>query len=188
MLCLCTVLCTGGLGFKFPPYPPALSPTPPPPPVSKFRPSLGLVLPTEAGATRAQTAPLDAVPFDEVVDRRGTGSIKWEGRAGELVGDGTDVIALWVADMDFVVAQPITHAIMTRAAHGIFGYTGASKQLVEATLKRLEVIYKSHGLPTAEWIRWQPGLAPGLSHAVRATCLHESDQVNSPPPPPPPPR
>lgn len=37
--------------------------------------------------------------FDEVIDRRDTGSLKWH--------YSDDTIALWVADMDFKAAPPI---------------------------------------------------------------------------------
>ena len=54
--------------------------------------------------------------FDEVVERRGTGCVKWD----ECPGD--DVIPLWVADMDFRVAPAIQKALEQRVAHGVFGY------------------------------------------------------------------
>lgn len=53
--------------------------------------------------------------FDEIVDRRNTGSLKWDIPEGEL--------PMWVADMDFKTAPEITEAIMKRAGHGVFGYS-----------------------------------------------------------------
>ena len=53
--------------------------------------------------------------FDELTERRGTGSMKWDVPEGEL--------PMWVADMDFETAPEIREALMKRAAHGIFGYT-----------------------------------------------------------------
>lgn len=41
--------------------------------------------------------------FDEIIDRRDTGSFKWH--------YSDDTIPLWVADMDFKTAQPILAAI-----------------------------------------------------------------------------
>ena len=41
--------------------------------------------------------------FDEVVDRRGTGSYKWD------VGDGE--LPMWVADMDFPTAPAVQKAL-----------------------------------------------------------------------------
>lgn len=53
--------------------------------------------------------------FDEIICRRGTGSVKWdEAREG--------VLPMWVADMDFAVAPCIQEAIRQRAQHPIFGY------------------------------------------------------------------
>ena len=51
--------------------------------------------------------------FDTVVDRRNTGSLKWDVRENEL--------PMWVADMDFKTAPAITEAIIERAQHGIYG-------------------------------------------------------------------
>ncbi|MCD8106197.1 MAG: pyridoxal phosphate-dependent aminotransferase [Lachnospiraceae bacterium] len=53
--------------------------------------------------------------FDTIIDRRNTGSLKWQVGEHEL--------PMWVADMDFETAPQIRAAIEKRAAHGIFGYT-----------------------------------------------------------------
>lgn len=54
--------------------------------------------------------------FDEMVNRRNTNSLKWdETIEGEL--------PMWVADMDFKVADEIREAIMVRFANGVFGYS-----------------------------------------------------------------
>jgi len=54
--------------------------------------------------------------FDELVNRRGTNSVKWD----EEKEDG--IIPLWVADMDFLAAPAIRRAVEERAKHGVFGY------------------------------------------------------------------
>ena len=53
--------------------------------------------------------------FDELIDRRQTGSIKWSGSPNEL--------PMWVADMDFKAAPAIIEALHQRIDHGVFGYT-----------------------------------------------------------------
>ena len=55
--------------------------------------------------------------FDELVERRGTGCVKWD------ESKYPDVIPLWVADMDFKAAPAILEAVRKRAEHGVFGYT-----------------------------------------------------------------
>ena len=55
--------------------------------------------------------------FDEIIERRGTGCVKWDEMAD------AEVIPLWVADMDFAVAPAIQEAIRQRAEHPVFAYT-----------------------------------------------------------------
>ncbi len=55
--------------------------------------------------------------FDELVPRRGTNSYKWDSDAD------SDVLPMWVADMDFRTAPAITDSLTARASQGIFGYT-----------------------------------------------------------------
>ena len=47
--------------------------------------------------------------FDQVIDRSGNFSAKYDERRKKFGTD--DVIPLWVADMDFAVAQPIMDAM-----------------------------------------------------------------------------
>ncbi len=53
--------------------------------------------------------------FDQVIDRRGTDSVKWNLFA-------PDVLPLWVADMDFPAPPAVIDALHQRVEHGIFGY------------------------------------------------------------------
>ena len=59
--------------------------------------------------------------FDEIIDRRGTASIKYDFAAER--GYPSGVLPFWVADMDFRAPAPILDALTRRTAHGIFGYT-----------------------------------------------------------------
>ena len=59
--------------------------------------------------------------FDRVVDRSNNFAAKVE---ESVLHYGTnDLIPLWIADMDFPTAKPITDAIIRRAQQGIYGYT-----------------------------------------------------------------
>ena len=53
--------------------------------------------------------------FDTVIDRRNSGSMKWDVKEGEL--------PMWVADMDFKTSSCVEDAIVEWARHGIFGYS-----------------------------------------------------------------
>ena len=90
--------------------------------------------------------------FDEIIDRRDTGSFKWH--------YNDDTIPLWVADMDFKTAQPILKAIEQVAQHGILGYTIPTEPLYQA-------IIDWHGSRYDLWLDQQdilfsPGVVPSL--------------------------
>jgi cystathionine beta-lyase len=53
--------------------------------------------------------------FDEPVDRRGFGSVKWD-----TFREG--VLSMFVADMDFRTSPQIIEVLEAKIHHGIFGY------------------------------------------------------------------
>ncbi len=87
---------------------------------------------------------------------------------------GTDVLPMWVADMDVQCAEPILRALHERIDHGIFGYAVASKETTAAVIDWLKNRYGWHIQP--EWIVWTPGLVPALNVICRAFATHD-DQV-----------
>ena len=96
--------------------------------------------------------------FDQVIERRGTGSIKWQRY-------GNEVLPLWVADMDFVSPEPIVKALHERVDHRIFGYTGPGDELVSVIRERLKRLYQ-WDVP-AEQIVFLPGVVTGLNLAFQ---------------------
>jgi cysteine-S-conjugate beta-lyase len=105
--------------------------------------------------------------FDTPVDRRGTGSFKWD-RYGKR-----DVIPLWVADMDFRSPPAVVAALEGRAAHGVFGYTHATDELEAAVLASLARDY-SWEVPVT-WLVWLPGLVSGLNVVCRTVGVPGDD-------------
>lgn len=55
------------------------------------------------------------------VDRRGTGSVKWDIQRFRYHAEG--LTPFWIADMDFAVADCVTEALSKRVEHPVFGYT-----------------------------------------------------------------
>jgi cysteine-S-conjugate beta-lyase len=53
--------------------------------------------------------------FDTVIERRGTGAVKWDATA-------VDTLPMWVADMDFAAPPGVVEALQRRVAHPVFGY------------------------------------------------------------------
>ena len=66
--------------------------------------------------------------FDEVIDRRGTHSSKWD-TMEELYGVSPDSgLSMWVADMDFRAPKIIQEKLHGINSHGIYGYYGDYKE------------------------------------------------------------
>ena len=109
--------------------------------------------------------------FDKIIDRRHTTCEKWDKYAG------TDVIPMWVADMDFQSPPPVMDALRRHIEHGIFGYQcDPQPELVEVVLAMLKSRYDWE--VEADWLIWIPGLVTGLNLACRATG-EEDDEVIS---------
>ncbi|WP_201545090.1 MalY/PatB family protein [Psychrobacter immobilis] len=109
--------------------------------------------------------------FDEILDRRDTGSVKWH--------YSDDTIPLWVADMDFKAAQPILNAIEQVSQHGILGYTVPTEPLYQA-------IIDWHGSRYDLWldkqdILFSPGVVPSLALMTNVfTEAGDAVMVNNP--------
>ena len=66
--------------------------------------------------------------FDEIIDRRGTHSSKWD-TMEELYGVSPDNgLSMWVADMDFRAPEVIQRKLRSISAHGIYGYYGDQEE------------------------------------------------------------
>ena len=109
--------------------------------------------------------------FDEVIDRRGTGSLKWH--------YSDDTIPLWVADMDFKAAPPILNAIEQAVQHGILGYTKPTEALYDAIIEWHGSRYEL--LLAKENILFSPGVVPSLALMMNVfTEVGDAVLVNDP--------
>jgi cystathionine beta-lyase len=110
--------------------------------------------------------------FDTVRDRRGSDSAKWN-----KYGDG--VLPLWVADMDFVSADPILRALHERVDHGFFGYAFAAEEFCQTIRLRLQNLY---GWEVGEEdLFFLPGLVTGLNFAFHAYSASGEGVLVQPP-------
>ena len=97
--------------------------------------------------------------FDEIVPRTGTNSYKWDSAVG------TDVLPMWVADMDFRTAPVIIEALRQRVEHGIFGYTQVPDAYYEAVTGWFE---RRHGWQIRkEWMIYTSGVVPAISAVIK---------------------
>ena len=109
--------------------------------------------------------------FDKLVERRGTGSYKWDVPEGEL--------PMWVADMDFQTAPCVRAAIEKRAAHGVFGYNVVPEEWYEAYRGWWES--RHHFRIEKDWLIFCTGVVPAISSIVRkVTSVGENVVILTP--------
>lgn len=105
--------------------------------------------------------------FSTIFNRRNTFSAKWDMlKQVYAIEDDTDVLPMWVADMDFALAPVIQEAIHKRLEHPVFGYSFPSEAVKNAlstwvsTKHQLEI--------QNDWILLRHGVIPGMAEAVEA--------------------
>ncbi|RNF40308.1 MalY/PatB family protein [Planococcus salinus] len=109
--------------------------------------------------------------FDEMIDRRGTYSLKWDG--GDMIKAfglteryDEDTIPLFTADMDLPVPQPLVEALHKTVDHRIFGYSVFPEEYYQAIISWFS---KRHGWEVKkDQIIYSPGTVHALNIAVKA--------------------
>ncbi len=98
--------------------------------------------------------------FDKVIPRRDSNSLKWD------TTPNSEVLPMWVADMDFQTAPAITEALRERVEHGIFGYTHVPDSYYDAVISWFS---RRHNWNIQrDWIVYLPSVVPALSATIRA--------------------
>ena len=115
--------------------------------------------------------------FDEIIDRSGTDAVKWDGM--KEVWGRTDLIPLWVADMDFATAPFIMDAVRKRCGNPVLGYTCKSESYYNAIVRWVKSRYGFE--IEKEMINYVPGIVPGIGMAMNA-FTEKGDKVMIQPP------
>ena len=98
--------------------------------------------------------------FDELLERRGTDSVKWDGV--QEVWGRDDLLPLWVADMDFRTPSFVMEALKRQLSGGVLGYTRPCADWAPAIC---DWLLRRHGWQVETgWISFVPGI-------VRAQAL-----------------
>ena len=95
--------------------------------------------------------------FDKIVNRRGTGSLKWD------VGDNE--LPMWVADMDFPTAPCVTQAVVQKAKSGVFGYQIVPDEWYNAIINWWKTRH-SFAIDK-DWLCFATGVVPALTSCVK---------------------
>ncbi len=115
--------------------------------------------------------------FDEPARREGTNCIKYDLRK-ETFG-ATEVIPMWVADMDFNTPDFIINAISTRLKHEILGYSFRPPEYFSSIIDWSEE--RHNWRIEKDWICFSPGIVPALNFCTLA-FTHPGDNIIVQPP------
>lgn len=117
--------------------------------------------------------------FDEFHDRKNTNSLKWDQFKDRLklkyqVEDASDILPMWVADMDFAIPQAVADAIKERLNHPIFGYSYVSDACKNAIQGWFERRHNWH--IDTNTLMFHQGVVPALATIVE-TFTQPGDKI-----------
>lgn len=102
--------------------------------------------------------------FNQIIDRRNTNSLKYDFAIERK--KPSDILPLWVADMDFQAPSEVLDAIHKAVSHGIFGYTEVKKDYFDVLH---DWLYRNFHWDTREdWLMKTPGVVFAITLAIRA--------------------
>lgn len=115
--------------------------------------------------------------FDKIIDRTGSGDLK-HSVLQERYGR-SDLLPLWVADMDFETPAFITDALRQRLDHSLFGYTVVPDELWTTIIQWIG----NHHQWTVqrEWLSYIPGIVKGIGMAVNVFTREDEKVIIQPP-------
>ena len=109
--------------------------------------------------------------FDTVINRRNSNSVKWDG--GELIKSigfterfDDDTLPLFIADMDFPVAEPIVQAMQKVIDKKIFGYSIIPNEYYQSIQNWFSKKYNWH--IEKQHIVYSPGTVNAINTCVKA--------------------
>ena len=115
--------------------------------------------------------------FDKIIDRSGSGDLKHE--ALQPRWGRTDLLPLWVADMDFETPDFITDALKARLEHSLFGYTVEPEDYLPSIIDWVKAHHQWD--VKREWIRFIPGIVKGIGLVVNVFTREDEKVIIQPP-------
>lgn len=115
--------------------------------------------------------------FDKLVDRTGSNDVKHEEL--QTIWGRTDLLPLWVADMDFETPAFITDALKKRLEHSLFGYTKEPDDLWPSVIDWVRDHHQWELKP--EWLTYIPGIVRGIGMVVNVFLKEDEKVIVQPP-------
>lgn len=115
--------------------------------------------------------------FDKIVRREGTDAVKYDTLQAHF--GRTDLLPLWVADMDFETPGFIVDALRRRLEHPVLGYTAEPADYRPAII---DWIRAHHGWEVRpKWLCYVPGIVKGIGMAVNVFVPEGGRVIIQPP-------
>jgi cystathionine beta-lyase len=125
--------------------------------------------------------------FDEIIDRRGTHSDKWDMMQAKYGVSPEAGIPMWVADMDFRPPACVTEALIGMTQHGVYGYYGddaAYRAAIQWWMQtrhgwtvEADAIFTTHGLVNGTSMCVDTWTAPGDAVVLFTPVYHAFARV-----------
>ncbi len=125
--------------------------------------------------------------FDEIIDRHGTHSVKWDMMEKLYDVPADDGISMWVADMDFRAPDCVQDAVKRLHDHGVYGYFGDDSAYRAAICWWMEnrhgwavdpaAIFTTHGLVNGTAMCVDTFTAPGDGVVLFTPVYHAFAKV-----------
>ena len=120
---------------------------------------------------------MNGYSFDEVIDRHGTGALKTD-KLKERYGRD-DLLAAWVADMDFATPPFILDALKKRLEHPVLGYNIEPEEY-RPLIKDWEKELHDWEIES-DWISYIPGIVKGWGMVINVFTKPGDDVFIMPP-------
>lgn len=105
--------------------------------------------------------------FDKLTNRISSNSIKWNNELqGDTFSKNTNLIPLWIADMDFEISPEIKNRLEALVKHAIFGYAGLDNEYFISIINWQKKVHNWD--IKKEEIIYTPGIVPAISYLIEA--------------------
>ena len=118
--------------------------------------------------------------FNEVVNRKQTRSVKWDTMEDVYhIDDASDILPMWIADMDFKAPQPVIDALKNCVDHGVFGYSYLDEHCKNAIQSWFNKRHEWH--IGKDWILAHSGVVPAIASIIETFTAPKDSVLITPP-------
>lgn len=115
--------------------------------------------------------------FDKTIDRQHTGALKY--CALQQTYGRSDLLPMWVADMDFATPDFVVEALRKRMEHPVFGYTVEPDDYWPTVVQWIEQHHQWH--VERDWMTYIPGIVKGIGMAINVFVEKDEKVIIQPP-------